>query len=233
MSRSASLGRFTPQTTTVKTGPNRGEVLEELDAKRSNLNLLVVLSGFIGFMTGMIANEILYSHKYTYPWSCVVFQFFCTISTVWLVFLLLKAYMVEFEMLEISGKTVAGTTFFKAFSLSKLYKPCIRDVLVCAIHPAPFINGTVSIWGMGKYFPYTLTTFFTLCMIVRLWVLFPRFITETSGLRNEKTRLVGLLNNVNVSNRFIMKHLLNDSLIVLGGLSKTQRTLTTMRMLCG
>lgn len=69
--------------------------------------------------------------------------------------------------------------------------------------------------GMGKFFPYAFDSIIMICMIARLMVLLPRFFTELSGLRDEKTRLVGLLNNVEVTNKFIMKHLLNDSLFVL------------------
>jgi hypothetical protein len=71
---------------------------------------------------------------------------------------------------------------------------------------------------MGKKFPYSVCAIMTLLMISRLWILFPKYVAEISGLRNEKTRMVGLLNNVNVANRFIMKHLLNSSLPALVGL---------------
>ena len=49
-------------------------------------------------------------------------------------------------------------------------------------------------------------------MMLRLYWYTPRIIAEASGLRNEKTRLIGLMNNVDISYHFIGKAMLRDSL---------------------
>lgn len=66
------------------------------------------------------------------------------------VYNILKGYVYEFEMLEISGKTVSGASFFQAFAMSPLFHPCIRDVVIGCIHPVPFLNFTISTYGEGS-----------------------------------------------------------------------------------
>jgi len=201
--------------TSPRKGPNRGEALEELDQRRSKLVMTIVWLGLLGWVLAVIENEMLWNNGNRRSASIEFIKFITFGSTCALLYIIYTAYTVEFEMLEISGKTVTGATFFQAFSMSSLMFPFVRDIFLCAFTPVPFFDGNISVWGMGQSYPYSADAFMTLLMIARVWTITPLYFSESSGYRNEKTRLVGLLNNVKVDNKFIMKHLLNNSLPVL------------------
>ena len=103
----------------------------------------------------------------------------------------------------------------QAFLLSGLLRPFFMEVLVIMIHPLPFVNYIVHVWGLDTYCAYSSDAFITVFMMLRIYTYTPRIIAEASGLRNEKTRLIGLMNNVDISYHFIGKAMLRDSLLTL------------------
>ena len=58
------------------------------------------------------------------------------------------------------------------------------------VHPLPFVNYIVHVWGLDTYCAYSSDSFITVFMMLRVYAYTPRMIAEASGLRNEKTRLV-------------------------------------------
>jgi hypothetical protein len=45
--------------------------------------------------------------------------------------------------------------FYQAFILSGLFKPFCFEVLVVMIHPLPFVNYMVHVWGLDTYCAYS------------------------------------------------------------------------------
>ena len=84
-----------------------------------------------------------------------------------------RYYAVEFELLEVSGKTVMGTSYLQvvggegrdvgcfdrgmeqAFILSGLLRPFLIETAIILIHPLPFVNYIVHIWGLDTYCAYS------------------------------------------------------------------------------
>jgi hypothetical protein len=64
------------------------------------------------------------------------------------------------------------------------------EVLIVMVHPLPFVNYIVHVWGLDTYCAYSSDAFITVFMMLRVYAYTPRMIAEASGLRNEKTRLV-------------------------------------------
>jgi len=89
------------------------------------------------------------------------------------------------------------------------------ETFVIVIQPLPFVNYHVHVWGLDTYCSYASDGFLAVFMFMRLYLYSPRIIAEASGLKNEKTRLIGLMNNVDISYTFIAKAMLRDSLMTL------------------
>jgi hypothetical protein len=126
-----------------------------------------------------------------------------------------RYYSIEFELMEVSGKTVLGVTYWQAFSSSGLMSALLFETAIIAIQPLPFVNYHVHVWGLDTYCSYASDGFLAVFMFMRLYLYAPRIIAEASGLKNEKTRLIGLMNNVDISYTFIAKAMLRDSLLTL------------------
>mmetsp|Transcript_48189 Transcript_48189/g.73365 ORF Transcript_48189/g.73365 Transcript_48189/m.73365 type:complete len:441 (-) Transcript_48189:40-1362(-) len=194
---------------------NRGEVLEELDARRASLTYAVCVVAVLGFLVVTLEVELLWLNKNVPTLAMQLWKLLGSVLTLILFYLNLRAYSLRFEMLEVSGMTVSGASYVQAFVLSGLLTPFLIDAGICLIHPLPFVNYTITMWARGHYYYYSSDSFVCCLMMCRIYLLFPRFIAEVSGMKNERVRLVGLLNHVNVDTGFIFRHLLSNSLTVL------------------
>merc|ERR1712216_511474 len=191
---------------------NRGEELQKLDVRRQQINLWVIGLALLGVALAILENELLWHNRNIPVMSFQLIKLVNSCVTLLLFYNILQYYAVEFELLEVSGKTVMGTTYLQAFILSGLLRPFFLEVLVVMIHPLPFVNYIVHVWGLDTYCAYSSDGFVAVFMMLRLYLYTPRIIAEASGLRNEKTRLIGLMNNVDISYHFIGKAMLRDSL---------------------
>jgi len=194
---------------------NRGEELQGLDQKRQKLNLLVIFLAWLGLFIGILENELLWHNRNIPVLSFQLIKLLNLGLTSLLFYNVLKYYSVEFELLEVSGKTVLGVSYWEAFKSSGLLVPLIIETAIIAIQPLPFVNYHVHVWGLDTYCSYSSDGFLAVFMFVRLYFYIPRVIAEASGLKNEKTRLIGLMNNVDISYNFIVKAMLRDSLMTL------------------
>jgi len=188
------------------------EELQKLDVRRQRINLWVIGLAILGVAVAILENELLWHNRNIPVMSFQIIKLFNSGITIFLFYMILQYYAVEFELLEVSGKTVMGTSYLQAFILSGLFKPFCIEVLVVMIHPLPFVNYMVHVWGLDTYCAYSSDGFIAVFMMLRLYAYTPRIIAEASGLRNEKTRLIGLMNNVDISYHFIGKAMLRDSL---------------------
>jgi len=194
---------------------NRGEELQKLDVRRQRINLWVIYLAVLGVALAILENELLWHNRNIPVMSFQLIKLVNSGVTLFLFYMILQYYSVEFELLEVSGKTVMGATYIQAFLLSGLLRPFFMEVLVIMIHPLPFVNYIVHVWGLDTYCAYSSDAFITVFMMLRIYTYTPRIIAEASGLRNEKTRLIGLMNNVDISYHFIGKAMLRDSLLTL------------------
>ena len=191
------------------------EELQKLDVRRQQINLWVIGLALLGVALAILENELLWHNRNIPVMSFQLLKLLNSGTTLFLFYMILQYYSVEFELLEVSGKTVMGTTYLQAFILSGLLRPFFLEVLVVMIHPLPFVNYIVHVWGLDTYCAYSSDGFVAVFMMLRLYLYTPRIIAEASGLRNEKTRLIGLMNNVDISYHFIGKAMLRDSLLTL------------------
>lgn len=194
---------------------NRGEELQELDTKRQQTNVIVLGLALLGLMIGLMENELMWHNRNIPVMSYQLIKLLNLGITAVLFYFVLRYYSIEFELLEVSGKTVLGVTYWQAFSSSGLLSSLILETAVIAIQPLPFVNYHVHVWGLDTYCSYASDGFLAVFMFVRLYLYAPRIIAEASGLKNEKTRLIGLMNNVDISYTFIAKAMLRDSLMTL------------------
>ncbi|EKX43121.1 hypothetical protein GUITHDRAFT_110850 [Guillardia theta CCMP2712] len=194
---------------------NRGEELQKLDVRRQKVNVWVIGLALTGILIAVIENELLWHNRNIPVMSFQLIKLLNSGVTLILFYSILQYYAVEFELLEVSGKTVMGTSYLQAFILSGLLRPFLIETAIILIHPLPFVNYIVHIWGLDTYCAYSSDGFVTVFMMLRLYHYTPRIIAEASGLRNEKTRLIGLMNNVDISYHFIGKAMLRDSLLTL------------------
>ena len=194
---------------------NKGEIMEHLNYKRSRMCTGIVYLGFLSFVVSAVSNERMYQLKNEADWICQSLRVISLLMTLWLFRMIVKQYMYEFEMLRESGLAVAGAPYWQSFTLSSLSWSMVRDLVCFAFLPLPFLDQFISIEEPIGTVTYSIDSFLMMFMLTRIALIFPRHFIETSGLRNEKTRLVGMLNNVDVNGSFIMKHLLNSSLSTL------------------
>jgi len=194
---------------------NRGEELQRLDLRRQRINQWVMAMAMLGLAIAILETELMWHNRNIPVMSFQLIKLLNSGVTLVLFYLILQYYAVEFELLEVSGKTVSGTTYLQSFILSGLLRPFIVEVLVVMVHPLPFVNYIVHVWGLDTYCAYSSDAFITVFMMLRVYAYTPRMIAEASGLRNEKTRLIGLMNNVDISYHFIGKAMLRDSLLTL------------------
>jgi hypothetical protein len=204
--------RFDPSSNTTT---NKGEIMEHINYKRARMSTGIVYLGFLSFMISAASNERMYENKNEPDWICQSLKIISLAMTLWLFRMIIKQYMYEFEMLRESGLAVAGAPYWQSFTLSSLAWPMVRDLICFAFTPIPFVDNFISIVEPIGDVSYSVDSIIMIFMLSRVALIFPRHFIETSGLRNEKTRLVGLLNNVDVNGSFIMKHLLNSSLSTL------------------
>jgi hypothetical protein len=204
--------RFDPSSNATS---NKGEIMEHINYKRARMSTGIVYLGFLSFMISAASNERMYELKNEPDWICQFLKVISLIMTLWLFRMIIKQYMYEFEMLRESGLAVAGAPYWQSFTLSSLAWPMVRDFICFAFTPIPFIDNFISVEEPIGEVSYSVDSIIMIFMLSRIALIFPRHFIETSGLRNEKTRLVGLLNNVDVNGTFIMKHLLNSSLSTL------------------
>jgi hypothetical protein len=175
----------------------------------------VIYLAVLGVAIGILENELLWHNRNIPVMSFQLMKLLNSGVTLFLFYMILQYYSIEFELLEVSGKTVMGATYIQAFLLSGLLRPFFLEVLVIMIHPLPFVNYIVHVWGLDTYCAYSSDAFIKVFMMLRIYTYTPRIIAEASGLRNEKTRLIGLMNNVDISYHFIGKAMLRDSLLTL------------------
>lgn len=194
---------------------NRGVELERLDKKRQSLNIWVIGLAMAGLALGVLENELLWHNRNIPVMSFQLLKMMNSGLTLVLFWFILQYYAVEFELLEVSGKTLIGADYYDAFMLSGLSYPMAVETVIVLIHPLPFVNYIVHVWGLDTYCPYSSDGFIAVFMMLRLYFYTPRIIAELSGLRNEKTRLIGLMNNVEISYNFIGKAMLRDNLTTL------------------
>lgn len=194
---------------------NKGEIMEHINYKRARMSMGIVYLGTMSFLFSAASNELMYENKNQPTGFCQALKLISLIMTLWLFRMIIKQYMYEFEMLQESGMAVAGAPYWQSFTLSSLAWPMVRDLICFAFTPVPFVDNFISITEPVGLISYSVDSIIMIFMISRVGLIFPRYFIETSGLRNEKTRLVGLLNNVDVNGTFIMKHLLNTSLSTL------------------
>lgn len=204
--------RFDPSSNATT---NKGEIMEHLNYKRSRMSSGIVYLGFMSFVISAASNERMYGLKNEPDWICQALKIISATMTIWLFRMIAKQYMYEFEMLRESGLAVAGAPYWQSFTLSNLAWPMVRDIICFAFTPIPFVDNFITIQEPVGQVSYSVDSIIMICMLSRIALIFPRHFIETSGLRNEKTRLVGMLNNVDVNGTFIMKHLLNSSLSTL------------------
>jgi len=189
--------------------------LQELDNKRQQTNIIVLGLALLGLMIGLMENELMWHNRNIPVMSFQLIKLLNLGITSLLFYFVLRYYSIEFELLEVSGKTVLGVSYWEAFRASGLLSTLIVETIVIAIQPLPFVNYHVHVWGLDTYCSYASDGFLAVFMFMRLYFYAPRIIAEASGLKNEKTRLIGLMNNVDISYTFIAKAMLRDSLMTL------------------
>jgi len=194
---------------------NRGEELQRLDSQRQTVNIVIIVLAIAGMVLGILENELLWHNRNIPVLSFQLIKLLNSVLTIVLFYYVLRYYSIEFELLEVSGKTVMGAPYLQAFVLSGLLWPFITEACIILVHPLPFVNYIVHIWGLDTYCAYSSDAFVSVFMLLRLYYYTPRIIAEVSGLKNEKTRLIGLMNNVDLSYHFILKAMLRDSLLTL------------------
>lgn len=212
MEKMLQTKRFDPSSNVTT---NKGEIMEHLNYKRSRMSTGIVYLGFLSFTISAASNERMYQYNNQPDWVCQFLKIISASMTLWLFRMIVKQYMYEFEMLRESGLAVAGAPYWQSFTLSNLAWPMVRDLICFAFTPIPFVDNFISILEPIGQVTYSVDSVIMIFMLSRVALIFPRHFIETSGLRNEKTRLVGMLNNVDVNGSFIMKHLLNSSLSTL------------------
>lgn len=199
----------------VKGVINKGEMLEALDARRKTLFWTLLGLSCVGIVLSVIEVEILWDNSNAPDIGCQMLKLFVSLSTLALFYFLLRYYSLLFEIVEVQGKSISGATFIQAFVLSGLLKPFLIDAVVCLIHPLPFVNYVITFESRGKFYFYSSDSFIAVLMMARFYLFFPRLVAQLSGLYNQKSRLIGLMNNVDVSVQFVTRHLLSNSLSVL------------------
>ena len=194
---------------------NKGEIMEHINYKRARMSMGIVYLGFLSFAISASANEVMYAHGNNPNLLCQLLKVVSLCMTLWLFRMIVKQYMYEFEMVRESGLAVAGSPYWQSFTLSALAGPMVRDLISFAFTPIPWVDNFITFSDPVGPVMYSVDSIIMIFMLSRVALFFPRYFIETSGLRNEKTRLVGMLNNVDVNGSFIMKHLLNSSLSTL------------------
>jgi hypothetical protein len=194
---------------------NRGEELQRLDSQRQTVNIVIIVLAIAGMVLAILENELLWHNRNIPVLSFQLLKVLNSVSTIVLFYHVLRYYSIEFELMEVSGKTVMGAPYLQAFVLSGLLWPFVTESVIILVHPLPFVNYIVHIWGLDTYCAYSSDAVLTVLMLLRLYYYTPRIIAEVSGLKNEKTRLIGLMNNVDLSYHFILKAMLRDSLLTL------------------
>jgi hypothetical protein len=191
------------------------EELQRLDSQRQTVNIVIIVLAIAGMVLAILENELLWHNRNIPVLSFQLLKVLNSVSTIVLFYHVLRYYSIEFELMEVSGKTVMGAPYLQAFVLSGLLWPFVTESVIILVHPLPFVNYIVHIWGLDTYCAYSSDAVLTVLMLLRLYYYTPRIIAEVSGLKNEKTRLIGLMNNVDLSYHFILKAMLRDSLLTL------------------
>lgn len=119
----------------------------------------------------------------------------------------------------VQGRVLDEVPFHKAFYHSGLFSTMLLELAVCLVHPLPFVSFDLTINKFAEAGVdaevYSSDAFISVLMFARLPIYMPRLIAELSGMKNEKTRIIGTLNGVKVDFVLIIKDLIQSNLKVL------------------